>query len=563
MANLQAALTDGHLVTVGALNKVYRYVLNELDKLNERTVDLYQVQGTVKSISDLYSLTSANNGDVYNVKDPVDDFGRGNVTYVCIKQYKIEDGNYKYQDYVKSTDTTPKQGVLYYKKETISNSFTYVPTPVNPQVEGLYIKDYVQLTNAAGENVITTNIDKNYSLIWDSLGGDISKATVDQFGLIKLDNSYAATASAYGLIKTGFNHTKDSKQYQVSLDANDNAYANIPLATNDDSGVIRLGATTKKSDYQLKTDTSGNAYINVPVEMPLSTADNGTILLNFDIGLDKDKNSKLYNSGVISVEEGDDSFSLKFKTGNADKQNISIKDADTIVHSTPSIAVGGSDKPVYINSSLVPTKIDTISLGDISTSKTVATFKTNGATTAVRIEGGSNVTNSTLASVNESAALVVKGGIVATSGITAEKVYHAVWNDISDAIEVQDSLDVAPGFCYYFDGKEYHKTSKYCQKGIIGIHSDTAGDVLGKKGKHKELDIAIGGFVLAHVDREYTPGTPLTSTKDGLLTKMKRYHVVKYPERLVGEYWKPESEEEWGAEDHKVPVCGRHWIKVK
>ncbi len=563
MANLQAALTDGHLVTVGALNKVYRYVLNELDKLNERTVDLYQVQGTVKSISDLYSLTSANNGDVYNVEDPVDDFGRGNVNYVCIKQYKIEDGNYKYQDYVKSTDTTPKQGVLYYKKETISNSFTYVPTPVNPQVEGLYIKDYVQLTNAAGENVTTTNIDKNYSLIWDSLGGDISKATVDQLGLIKLDNSYAATASAYGLIKTGFNHTKDSKQYQVSLDDNDNAYANIPLATNDDSGVIRLGATTKKSDYQLKTDTSGNAYINVPVEMPLSTADNGTILLNFDIGLDKDKNSKLYNSGVISVEEGDDSFSLKFKTGNADKQNISIKDADTIVHSTPSIAVGGSDKPVYINSSLVPTKIDTISLGDVSTSKTVATFKTNGATTAVRIEGGSNVTNSTLASVNESAALVVKGGIVATSGITAEKVYHAVWNDISDAIEVQDSLDVAPGFCYYFDGKEYHKTSKYCQKGIIGIHSDTAGDVLGKKGKHKELDIAIGGFVLAHVDREYTPGTPLTSTKDGLLTKMKRYHVVKYPERLVGEYWKPESEEEWGAEDHKVPVCGRHWIKVK
>lgn len=563
MANLQAALTDGHLVTVGALNKVYRYVLNELDKLNERTVDLYQVQGTVKSISDLYSLTSANNGDVYNVEDPVDDFGRGNVNYVCIKQYKIEDGNYKYQDYVKSTDTTPKQGVLYYKKETISNSFTYVPTPVNPQVEGLYIKDYVQLTNAAGENVTTTNIDKNYSLIWDSLGGDISKATVDQLGLIKLDNSYAATASAYGLIKTGFNHIKDSKQYQVSLDDNDNAYANIPLATNDDSGVIRLGATTKKSDYQLKTDTSGNAYINVPVEMPLSTADNGTILLNFDIGLDKDKNSKLYNSGVISVEEGDDSFSLKFKTGNADKQNISIKDADTIVHSTPSIAVGGSDKPVYINSSLVPTKIDTISLGDISTSKTVATFKTNGATTAVRIEGGSNVTNSTLASVNESAALVVKGGIVATSGITAEKVYHAVWNDISDAIEVQDSLDVAPGFCYYFDGKEYHKTSKYCQKGIIGIHSDTAGDVLGKKGKHKELDIAIGGFVLAHVDREYIPGTPLTSTKDGLLTKMKRYHVVKYPERLVGEYWKPESEEEWGAEDHKVPVCGRHWIKVK
>lgn len=560
MANLQTALTDGHLVTVGALNKVYRYVLNELDKLNERTVDLYQIQGSVKTISELYSLTSANNGDVYNVEESVDKIDRENINYVCIKQYKIEDGNYLCQKYVESNDDSPQQGVLYYKKET-DNSFAYVPMPVSPKADGLYTKEYRQLINAAGESVTTSNIADNYTLIWDSLGGDISNATSEKYGLIKLNDSYKANASAYGLIKTGYAHKSDSNCYEVKLDENDNAYARVPLATDKDLGVIRLGATTQGSKYQLKIDDSNNAFVNVPVEMPLSAADNGTISLNFNTGLAKDTDNTLYNSGVISAETGDSGFSLKFKTGNSKPANVYINNADTIVHSNSS--VGNSNRPVYISNSLTPVVIDTISLGDASTSNTVAEFMTNSTTTAVMITGGSDVTESTSASANESAALVVKGGIVATSGITAGKVYHAVWNDISDAIEVQDSLDVAPGFCYYFDGKEYHKTSKYCQKGIIGIHSDTAGDVLGKKGKHKELDVAIGGFVLAHVDREYTPGTPLTSTKDGLLTKMKRYHVVKYPERLVGEYWKPESEEEWGAEDHKVPVCGRHWIKVK
>lgn len=559
MANLKTALTDGHLVTVGALNKVYRYVLNELDKLNERTVDLYQIQGSVKTISELYSLTSANNGDVYNVEESVDKSDRKNINYVCVKQYKIEDGNYLCQKYVESNDDSPQQGVLYYKKET-DNSFAYVPMPVSPKANGLYTKEYRQLINAAGESVTASNIADNYPLIWDSLGGDISNATSNKFGLIKLNGDYAAADSKYGLIKTNYTHKSNSNRYKVKLDNDHNAYTCVPLASSEDSGVIKLNATTERSNYQLKIDKSGNAFTSVPVETPLSAADKGAISLNFSTGLLKDTNGNLYNSGVISADTGDSSFSLKFKTGNADPKDILIKNANTIVHSNT--AVGTSSKPVYISDGLTPAAIDTISLGDTSTSETVATFTTNDTTTAVKIEG-SNVTEDTSASADASAALVVKGGIVATSGITAEKVYHAVWNDISDAIEVQDSLDVAPGFCYYFDGKEYHKTSKYCQKGIIGIHSDTAGDVLGKKGKHKELDIAIGGFVLAHVDREYTPGTPLTSTKDGLLTKMKRYHAVKYPERLVGEYWKPESEEEWGAEDHKVPVRGRHWIKVK
>lgn len=586
--DLDSALKDGHLVTVGALNKVYRYVLNELDKLNERTVDLYQVQGSVKSISDLYSITSANNGDVYNVIDPVDESGRGNTNYVCIRQYKIEDGNYLCQNYVKSSDDTPKPGVLYYKEE--NGSFTYVPTPVNPEEDSLYVKEYGQLKNSLDEDITIANIAENYSLIWDSLGGDISNATSDQLGLIKLSDEYKAGSNTYGLIKTGYEHTDASNEYSISLEpltkedgtANPNsgkAYATIPDASKDDKGVIQLGYSYNDGNYPVAIYES-NAYVNVPVSAPLkydTTASNdypngkGNIYLDYDtdLGLQVNDNGKLYNSGVVSISTGTaNKFTFGVKVNNEETE-VSVSDSDKIIYrneyNNDSSSIGSSNTPVYIDGN-TPKAIESLYLHS-SNITPVASFAGGTAMTgythnAVQIAGG-NVDENTELKPTSNAALFVLGGIVATSGITASKVYHAVWNDISDAIEVQDSLDVAPGFCYCFDGKEYHKTSKYCQKGVIGIHSDTAGDVLGKKGKHKELDIAIGGFVLAHVDKEYAPGTPLTCSKDGTLSKMKRRHVAKYPERLVGTYWKPELEEEWGTEDHKVQVCGRHWIKVK
>lgn len=181
------------------------------------------------------------------------------------------------------------------------------------------------------------------------------------------------------------------------------------------------------------------------------------------------------------------------------------------------------------------------------------------STTALTVNGKGDADNTT---PDTTSALVVNGAIYSTGNIAGHKVFHAVWNDISDAIEVQDDLVPEPGKCYFFDGKEYHLTNQYCQKSIIGIHSDTAGDILGRKGKHNELDIAIGGFVLAFVDREYEPGTILTSGNNGYLTEMKREDARTYPERIVGTYWKPETEEFWGTEECQIKVNGRHWIKL-
>ena len=146
--------------------------------------------------------------------------------------------------------------------------------------------------------------------------------------------------------------------------------------------------------------------------------------------------------------------------------------------------------------------------------------------------------------------------------IYASSVYGAVWNDLSDSIPVNDDCELEHGYCYCFDGEKYFKSSKYMDKGIIGIHSDTYGFKMGSEEGKKKMDVAVSGFVLAYVDKEYEPGTPLTCTENGYLTEIKKEDKIEYPERIVATYWKNEPADEWGSEDRKVKVNGRKWVKV-
>ena len=146
--------------------------------------------------------------------------------------------------------------------------------------------------------------------------------------------------------------------------------------------------------------------------------------------------------------------------------------------------------------------------------------------------------------------------------IYASSVYGAVWNDLSDSIPVNDDCELEHGYCYCFDGEKYFKSSKYMDKGIIGIHSDTYGFKMGNEEGKKKMDVAVSGFVLAYVDKEYEPGTPLTCTENGYLTEIKKEDKIEYPERIVATYWKNEPADEWGSEDRKVKVNGRKWVKV-
>ena len=144
----------------------------------------------------------------------------------------------------------------------------------------------------------------------------------------------------------------------------------------------------------------------------------------------------------------------------------------------------------------------------------------------------------------------------------AGKVYCAVWNDLADSISVDADCDLDYGYCYCFDGEKYTKSSKYLSEGIVGIHSDTYGLKIGSEDGKKKMDVAVAGFVLGHVDRDYTPGTPLTCTENGYLTEIKREDKIEYPERIVATYWKNEPADEWGSDSKKVRVNGRKWVKV-
>ena len=163
-----------------------------------------------------------------------------------------------------------------------------------------------------------------------------------------------------------------------------------------------------------------------------------------------------------------------------------------------------------------------------------------------------------------SGALTVStGGIYAASGIKSNTgVYNAVWNDLADCIPVDDECKVEPGYCYCFDGEKYYKSTKYLDEGIVGIDSDTYGMNMGRKPDLNQMDVAVAGFVLAYVDKEYKPGTPLTCTEDGYLTEIKKEDKIEYPERIVATYWKSEPADEWGSDSRRVRVNGRKWVKV-
>lgn len=163
-----------------------------------------------------------------------------------------------------------------------------------------------------------------------------------------------------------------------------------------------------------------------------------------------------------------------------------------------------------------------------------------------------------------SGALTVStGGIYAKSGIKSDTgVYNAVWNDLADCIPVDDECKVEPGYCYCFDGEKYYKSTKYLDEGIVGIDSDTYGMNMGRKPGLNQMDVAVAGFVLAYVDKEYKPGTPLTCTENGYLTEIKREDKIEYPERIVATYWKSEPADEWGSDSRRVKVNGRKWVKV-
>ena len=193
-----------------------------------------------------------------------------------------------------------------------------------------------------------------------------------------------------------------------------------------------------------------------------------------------------------------------------------------------------------------------------------------GLPIAVATLGGANTfsgpitfSNATASTSTSTGAVVISGGLGVQGNIYGSKVWGCVWNDLADCIDVPESTDLEYGYCYCFDGKNYYKSTVYLDDGIIGIHSDTAGFHMGKREDGKQMSVAVAGFVLAYVDKEYPVGTPLTCKENGILTKLKEEDISKNPHKIVGTFWKTEPCEKWGLEGKEVEVNGRMWVKVK
>jgi len=141
----------------------------------------------------------------------------------------------------------------------------------------------------------------------------------------------------------------------------------------------------------------------------------------------------------------------------------------------------------------------------------------------------------------------------------ATKVYNAVYNDIADFQPVDD--EVVYGKVYRLTKSGAKICTERCQLGVIGVCSDTYGIAAGVGGDNK-APFAVAGWVLAYVDKEYEPGTPLTNDENGDLIEMTLEDKRSYPERLVAIYDRPEPREFWGP-NNEIKVNGRHWIKVR
>jgi len=139
----------------------------------------------------------------------------------------------------------------------------------------------------------------------------------------------------------------------------------------------------------------------------------------------------------------------------------------------------------------------------------------------------------------------------------ATRVYNAVWNDFADFQKVSDK--VIYGKVYYHNGNDLSVCNRRCQKSVVGIASDTHGQAVGHVDGENQAPIAVAGWVLACVDKEYESGTALINNKNGDLTKASISEKILFPERIVAIFQSKEKSQEWNG----VKVNNRMWVKIK
>lgn len=351
------------------------------------------------------------------------------------------------------------------------------------------------------------------------------------------DHTYelVSTQNTTGLIKNGSSVTNAS------------GYTACPIV-----GGIPYYKDTNSTSVSATTTGTGNAVTAVDASGSVITVTRGATFLTAhqDISGKEDKSNKVKSWSSTTTDDHYPSEKLVKSALDGKANTFKVSSSNNTASWGSAVTVGtvaGTDLKFTMPSN--PTS-DFDFRGKANTWSAVNTFS-----------NGANVTSG---SGSASGAIIAsQGGIWAAGGIRGNKVYNAVWNDLADCIPVDDDCELIPGYCYCFDGEKYYKSSKYLDDGIIGIHSDTYGMHMGYKDNCKQMDVAVAGFVLAYVDKEYPVGTPLTCTESGYLTRIEKSDKMEYPEKIVATYWKNEFSEYWGGEKDKIKVNGRKWVKIK
>ena len=346
------------------------------------------------------------------------------------------------------------------------------------------------------------------------------------------------------------------------------------------NGTLTVNSGTFNTDTLKVTGgmTVNGVGVTIPENKTLSLNDGGSVTgtttLDTLTGAVKFGNAisggNVTGSAQIVVPSGK---SLSLSGSAITNENTTIEGTITSANITASgsaVLDGSTIKDATVQNGTIDLNGNTLNV----TSTSEITNTTSGSTITLNGVGAIDATSMTLttdsgASLNISNTLGNKNpdsgtALACTGGISAAKVYNAVWNDLADSIEVPSDTELEYGYCYKYKDEKVYKTDEYADPNVLGIHSDTAGMVLGIKPSHiKCINLAVAGVVLAYVDKEYECGTALVATKGGMLTKANRATLLLHPERIVATYYKKEKEDLWGPKSNRINVNGRSWVKIK
>lgn len=356
----------------------------------------------------------------------------------------------------------------------------------------------------------------------------------------------------------------------------------VEATTTNGTLTVNSGAFTANTLEVNGGMTVNGVGVTIPENKTLSLNGGGSVTGNTTLnaltgsvkfGNASDSNGNVTGSAQIVVPEGK---SLSLSGSAITNENTTIEGTITSANITASgsaVLDGSTIKDATVQNGTIDLNSKTLTV----TSNSTITNTTSGSTITLTGVGAIDAKSMTLGDITDttSTALYIlnklgkdnpdKGvALKCEGGISAAKVYNAVWNDLADSIEVPSDTELEYGYCYKYKDEKVYKTDEYADPNVLGIHSDTAGMVLGIKPSHiKCINLAVAGVVLAYVDKEYECGTALVATKEGKLTKANRVTRILHPERIVATYYKKEKEDLWGPKSNRIKVNGRSWVKIK